>query len=52
VRFLAAGPVLLKVTHSNVAVEAGTVIDLEPADCYVAADLGAPTERELVARGD
>src|ERR1700682_5658632 len=51
-RFLAAGAVLLNVSHADVAVEARSVLDLEPADHDVAAEPRVLAEGQLGASGD
>src|SRR5258708_17974942 len=47
---LAAGALLLKVAHPDVAVQAGAVLDLQPAHLYVAVQLRLLPQGELVAR--
>src|SRR5229473_2171068 len=49
---LAAGRLLLTVSHADVPVEAGTVLDLESAHDDVSAEPGVLAEGQLVARGD
>src|SRR5713226_6241226 len=49
---LAAGRLLLTVSHTDVPVEAGTVLDLQPAYDDVAAQPRVLAERQLVPRRD
>src|ERR1700681_3751048 len=51
-RFLAAGAVLLNVSHSDVAVEAGAVLDLQPAHDDVAAEPCVLAQGQLVLHID
>src|SRR5260370_39776295 len=46
---LAAGGLLLKVAHPDVAVQAGAVLDLQPARLYVAVQFRLLPQGEVVA---
>src|SRR5216684_8427880 len=46
---LAAGGLLLKVAHSDVALQAGAVLDLQPAHLYISVQLRLLPQGELVA---
>src|SRR5262249_13232768 len=47
---LLAGRLVLKVTHPNVAVQRGAIVDLEPANGDVAAEPRVLRQGQLVAR--
>ncbi len=46
---LATGGLLLKVAHPDVAVQAGAVLDLQPAHLYISVQLRLLPQGELVA---